>query len=162
MTRADNANRSAAAAPPFAALDPGRSKCGLVRCDPAGSRIVAAGVLDPGSCWSLLQGWAQQRLIAAVLLGDGTGSRPWSERLAALRLPVLLVPEAGSTLAARSRYWQLEPPRGWRRLLPRGLRLPPRDVDDVVAQLLLERHLGHALARDGCEWLARIRTSPAR
>ncbi|MFZ9462320.1 MAG: resolvase, partial [Vulcanococcus sp.] len=71
------------------------------------------------------------------------------------RLPVLLVPEAGTTLAARNRYWELEPARGWRRLLPRGLRLPPRDVDDVVAQLLLERHLGHPLTRAGSTWLAR-------
>ena len=63
------------------------------------------------------------------------------------------MPEAGTTLAARQRYWQLEPPRGWRRLLPEGLRLPPRDIDDVVAQLLLERHLQRPLQRDYCEWL---------
>ena len=150
-----------AVAPPFAALDPGRSKCGLVRCDGAGERILAAGVLDPDSCWELLERWTRQGLIASVLLGDGTGSRQWRIRLESLGLPLMLVPEAGSTLAARSRYWQLEPPRGWRRLLPSGLRLPPRDVDDVVAQLLLERHLGHPLSRQNSDWLARIRTSPA-
>ena len=58
-----------------------------------------------------------------------------------------MVPEAGTTLAARQRYWELEPPRGWRRLLPKGLRVPPRDIDDVVAQLLLERHFGRSLQR---------------
>jgi hypothetical protein len=71
-----------------------------------------------------------------------------------------LVDEAGTTLAARQRYWQLEPPRGWQRLLPKGMRLPPRDVDDVVAQLLLERHLGRPLQRSRTHWLARVRTSP--
>ena len=95
--------------------------------------------------------------------GRGPGSEGSTAAVAAqLQLPVVLVPEAGSTLAARRRYWQLEPPRGWRRLLPQGLRLPPRDVDDVVAQLLLERHLGHGLDRSSAEWLPRLRTSPAR
>ena len=32
-------------------------------------------------------------------------------------------------------------------LLPKGLRLPPRAIDDVVAQLLLERWLGKPLSR---------------
>ncbi|MFM7652860.1 MAG: resolvase [Vulcanococcus sp.] len=145
----------------LAALDPGRSKCGLVRCDAAGTRILAAGVLAPDHCRQLLYQWHQQGLIRGVLLGDGTGSGAWRQQLAALQLQVQLVPEAGSTLAARQRYWQLEPPRGWQRLLPQGLRLPPRDVDDVVAQLLLERHLGHGLERREAEWLPRLRTSPA-
>ncbi|MFM7311674.1 MAG: resolvase [Cyanobium sp.] len=153
-------DRSIGLQPPFAALDPGRSKCGLVRCDPSGRRLLAAGILDPVTCWQLLQRWTADGLITAVLLGDGTGSGPWKERLSRLPLALLLVPEAGTTLAARQRYWQLEPPRGWRRLLPQGLRLPPRDVDDVVAQLLLERHLGRSLERTGSEWLQRLRTSP--
>jgi RNase H-fold protein (predicted Holliday junction resolvase) len=145
----------------YAALDPGRSKCGLVRCDAGGTEILSAGVLDPESCWQQLQQWQQQGLIAAVVLGNGTGSDHWRQRLTQLTLPVLLVDEAGTTLAARQRFWQLEPARGWRRLLPQGLRLPPRDVDDVVAQLLLERHLQRPLRRSDTQWLPRIRTSPA-
>jgi hypothetical protein len=58
-----------------------------------------------------------------------------------------LVNEHGSTLAARQRYWDLDPPSSWTRLMPPGLRLPPRDIDDVVAQLLVERHLGIQLQR---------------
>jgi hypothetical protein len=34
------------------------------------------------------------------------------------------------------------------------MRLPPRDVDDVAAQLLLERYLQASLLRDsGLQWL---------
>jgi hypothetical protein len=131
---------------PVAALDPGRSKCGLVLTDPARRHIAEALVLPPEQAWQRLLDWRQRQDLALVLLGDGTGSAPWRRRLEE-QLPVLLVQEHGTTLAARQRYWQLEPPRGWRRLLPEGLRQPPRDWDDVVAQLLLERWLGHPLLR---------------
>ncbi|MFN9870065.1 MAG: resolvase [Cyanobacteriota bacterium] len=141
----------------IAGLDPGRSKCGLVLTDPPRRRIVIALVLPPEQAGAALEQWIGAG-VGAVVLGNGTGSGVWRDRLEP-RLPVLLVEEGGSTLAARQRYWQLEPPRGWRRLLPRGLRLPPRDIDDVVAQLLVEQWLGHPLRRDGS---TRLRTMPGR
>ena len=131
----------------LAAIDPGRSKCGLVLASPDQSAVLAAGVLPPQHCRAVLQQWLSDEACRGVVLGDGTGSAPWQAWLAERNLPLVLVPEAGTTLAARQRYWQLEPPRSWRRLLPQGLRLPPRDVDDVVAQILLERHLGRPLQR---------------
>ncbi|MFM7674393.1 MAG: resolvase [Synechococcus sp.] len=142
------------AASGLAGLDPGRSKCGLVRTDPQRRRIEAAVVLPPEQAWAQLEQWCRQGLVEAVVLGNGTGSHAWQDRLTPL-VTVELVEERGSTLAARERYWQLFPPRGWRRCLPRGLRQPPRDWDDVVAQLLLERHLGQPLRRACDQKLAR-------
>lgn len=159
------ATPSPPAAGPWAALDPGRSKCGLVLSDGEGRRIVAAAVLPPERCWQQLQAWHGRPWagpprpdgqgapggsapgLAGVVVGDGTGSGPWRERLRGLGVAVVSVPEAGTTLAARRRYWQLHPPGPLRRLIPEGLRQPPRDWDDVVAQLLLERHLGRDLSR---------------
>ncbi|MCP9837556.1 resolvase [Cyanobium sp. N.Huapi 1H5] len=131
---------------PLAGLDPGRSKCGLVLTDPACREIREALVLPPEAAWERLEQWHRHQALAAVVIGDGTGSGPWQRRLEPL-LAVELVDERGTTLAARRRYWELFPPRGWRRLLPLGLRQPPRDYDDVVAQLLLERRLGRELLR---------------
>lgn len=132
---------------PVAALDPGSAKCGLVLSDGARQRIVQALVVAPAEAERLLELWRQEPGLAAVVIGDGTGSGRWRERLAG-RLPLVWQRERGSTLAARERYWQLFPPGGWRRWLPKGLRQPPRDWDDVVAQLLLERWLGRELARE--------------
>ncbi|MCT0219056.1 resolvase [Synechococcus sp. CS-1329] len=129
----------------LAGLDPGRSKCGLVRTDRERQQLLDSLVIPPEQAWDRLEGWLRQGDVAAVILGNGTGSALWHQRLQPL-VPVLLVEERGSTLAARERFWQLHPARGWRRLLPHGLRQPPRDWDDVVAQLLLERLLGHPLA----------------
>ena len=88
-----------------------------------------------------------------MILGNGTGSNTWRPLLSQLNLELTLVDERGSSLAARQRYWELDPPNPWMRLLPTGLRLPPRDVDDVVAQLLLERWLGEPLQRRNGEVL---------
>lgn len=132
---------------PLAALDPGRSKCGLVLSDASGEGIQQALVLPPAATWEQLRLWQASGPLAGVILGNGTGSQAWRQRLEGLGTEIYLVEERGSTLAARQRYWQLFPPRGWRRMLPEGLRQPPRDYDDVVAQLLLERWLGRPLAR---------------
>jgi RNase H-fold protein (predicted Holliday junction resolvase) len=149
-----------------AALDPGSAKCGLVLSDGERRRIVRALVMPPEQAWQQLEAWGHQPGLAAVVIGDGTGAGRWCERLAG-RWPVVVQPERGTTLAARRRYWQLLPARGWRRCLPEGLRLPPRDWDDVVAQLLLERWLGRPLERaagaepgNGGSW--RLRTPRAR
>ena len=147
VSPSQGAQTSSQGAGPFAAIDPGRSKCGLVISDAQASAIVVAAVLPADQALARLRQWQEQHSpLVAVLLGNGTGSGPWRPWLAPIA-PLLVVPEAGTTLAARQRYWQLEPARGWRRLLPRGLRQPPRDWDDVVAQLLLERHLGRNLPR---------------
>jgi RNase H-fold protein (predicted Holliday junction resolvase) len=130
----------------LAGLDPGRNKCGLVRTDPDCRLVLEARVLPPADCFARLQEWRRQGVIQAVVMGDGTGSREWRQRLGE-GLPLHLIDERQSTLEARSLFWRLEPARGWRRWLPEGLRQPPRDWDDVVAQLLLERWLGHSLSR---------------
>ncbi|MGA1085536.1 MAG: resolvase [Vulcanococcus sp.] len=119
-----------------------------MRSDQTTGQIEVAAVLSPEECFKQIGIWQERPGIEGVVLGDGTGSKHWQRQLSDLGLAVQVIPEAGTTLAARARYWQLEPPRGWRRLLPEGLRLPPRDYDDVVAQLLLERHWGTELKRE--------------
>jgi hypothetical protein len=121
----------------------------LVRTDEQRSRIVAAQVLPPQAALARLRQWQANAPVALLLLGAGTGSAPWRTSLKGL-VDFELIEEGGTTLAARRRYWQLVPPQGWRRWLPQGLRQPPRDWDDVVAQVLLERWLGRELPRLGC------------
>ncbi len=53
----------------------------------------------------------------------------------------MLVDERYSSLEARERYWQMYPPTGLARLIPKGMRVPPRPVDDIVAIILIERYL---------------------
>jgi RNase H-fold protein (predicted Holliday junction resolvase) len=60
-------------------------------------------------------------------------------------LQIVQVDERYSSLEARDRYWQMYPPQGLARLLPQGMRQPPRPIDDIVAILLVERYLARLL-----------------
>ena len=53
-------------------------------------------------------------------------------------LPVHAVEEAFTSQRARVRFGIENPPRGWQRLVPPGMRTPPRPYDDYVAVLLAE------------------------
>jgi RNase H-fold protein (predicted Holliday junction resolvase) len=130
----------------MAGLDPGRSKCGLVLTDRLAQTIEVAAILSPIETLGCLRHWHTLGL-STVIIGSGTGSRPWLSKLRDLDLSLELVDERGTTLAARQRYWELFPPRGLAKLIPLGLRMPPRDLDDLAAQLLVERQLGHRLQR---------------
>ena len=135
------------------ALDPGRSKCGLLLADITtntvlqGRVIPSAEVLDQLLAWMVnAQGEATQ--IAELVIGDGTSSTVWQQQLPA-NLKVRVVDETGTTLRARARYWQLWPSRGWKRLLPLGLRIPSGDLDAIAALVILENYLGRPLQWPG-------------
>lgn len=140
----------------LAALDPGRAKCGLA-LSPDGSRLEALWIGSPAAAMQQLQLWHARRPLQGVVLGSGTGSAGWPERLQRHLPGVAVWPrsEHGTTLLARGRYWQLWPARGWQRLLPVGLRQPPGPLDDLAALVLLEAHLGTTLGSDGLQKEAR-------
>ncbi len=127
-----------------AAIDPGRSKCGLVLADCTSGQVLDALVVAADETESQLKRWHQQTPLATLVLGNGTSSDQWKTLLQALA-PVRVVDESGTTLRARSRYWELWPCRGWRRLLPQGLRVPACELDAIAALVLLEDHVGHPL-----------------
>jgi len=127
-------------------LDPGRAKCGLVLVAPE-QRLVLEGVVLPVSrVIDQLTIWSKQGGVKLILLGNGTSSEQWQPSLRRLA-SVEVVEEQGTTLRARERYWQLWPARGWRKLLPRGMRVPPGDLDAVAALVMVEDHLGSP-----CRW----------
>jgi RNase H-fold protein (predicted Holliday junction resolvase) len=73
-----------------------------------------------------------------LVVGDGTGSKCICKRFKELvKVPsICLVNERDTTLAARKKYFEENPPKGLMRLLPEGLRFPPRPLDDYAAWLI--------------------------
>lgn len=76
-----------------------------------------------------------------VIVGDGTGSRSVLQFLTEFGIPAGTVPERRTSEMARRRYLTEHPARGWRRLIPLGLRTPDQPYDDYVAVILAERHI---------------------
>ena len=124
--------------------------------------IIDALVIPSDQLCAQLTQWHAQTPLGHLVIGNGTSSKHWQTEIKHLA-PVVGVNEAGTTLRARERYWQIWPARGWRRLLPRGLRLPPCELDAIAALVLLEDHLGERL-----HWPSPpqqgpgLRTSPVR
>ena len=128
-----------------AAVDPGRSKCGLVLADCSKGEVKDALVVLADETLTQLERWHHSTPLMAVVIGDGTSSKAWQQQLQHLA-PMRIAKEAGTTLRARDRYWQIWPAQGWRRLLPQGLRLPPCELDGIAALVLLEDQLDQPLS----------------
>ena len=122
------------------AVDPGREKCGVAVFGPDGPIIRC--VIGLEALRDLAAQWIQSYGAEGVVVGDGTGSELVFDILKDLRAQVEVVTERGSTLAARRRYFRDHPPRGWRRLLPLSLQVPPEPYDDYAAEVLGEQYLG--------------------
>lgn len=124
-------------------LDPGRDKCGVAVINREG-QVRYHQVIDAEQAIAILQKLWQQYEVKLMVMGDGTTSEVWEQQIVSNfppSLSLVKVNETNSTLEARDRYWQMYPPQGWQKIIPQGLRVPPRPVDDLVAILLIERYL---------------------
>jgi len=128
--------------PVVIAVDPGRQKCGIAVVDAEG-RVLERGVVPTAQMPERVKAWAEQYGAEHLILGDRTTAREALEALlaAGLALQPIPVDEHQSTEAARKRYFLENPPRGWRRLIPTSLQVPPVPYDDYVAVILAERFL---------------------
>ena len=124
---------------PVLAIDPGREKCGVAVLASDGrilvQEVVATAALD-AAVGALIRAYEPN-----VIMGNGTTSSDAKKRVEALGVSVTLVDEYRTTDAAKCAYWEAHPPRGWRRLMPRGMLVPPVPVDDFVAVILAQRFL---------------------
>lgn len=128
------------------AIDPGSAKCGLAVVRRIGDdeveliwrRVVPADGLMEG----VLEA-SKSNDFSMVIVGSGTRSKDVVEALREWlpSIGILVVDEKDTTIQARERYWAFNPRRGWRRLLPSTMQVPPEPVDDFVALILAERVL---------------------
>lgn len=124
-------------------FDPGRDKCGVAIAYPDGTPQWYQ-VINRADVPQVLTQLQQDYAITQIVMGNQTTAQQWASEIKPLfpaDTPLAFVNERNSSLEARDRYWQMFPPQGLARLIPQGMRLPPRPVDDIVAILLIERYL---------------------
>ncbi len=131
-------------------FDPGRDKCGLAVMGESQQLLYHQVVLSSEAI-ATMRHLCQQFPIEIIVMGNQTTAKSWRRKLEhdlSLSLPIVFVDERYSTLEARDHYWQMYPPQGFQRLIPQGLREPPRPIDDIVAILLIERYLKEVGTKD--------------
>ncbi len=122
-------------------VDPGTRKCGYAVVRAVREEPLELGIVPTEQLSERLAELCGRFALRAVALGGGTNATPVGAMLAALGIRVAIVDERETTLLARQRYFEANPPHGWRRLVPRGMLLPPRPIDDFAAVLIAERLL---------------------
>ena len=122
-------------------LDPGTRKCGYAVLTGLGTPPLTLGITSVEALGERLRELIAATPVAVAAIGRGTNAAAVSEIARALGLRVELVDERETTLKARARFFEDHPPRGWRRLIPRGMLLPERPIDDYAALLIAERFL---------------------
>lgn len=143
-------------------IDPGREKFGLAVTDDDEllfSAIIPIERLDAivaslsTGRWSAISIYGQERMISPaelddigshvkdyiIYVGNGTGSDIFQKKLRDAGVRCAPIDETDSTLEGRALYWQLYPPRGFWRLVPTSLRVPPRPVDDLAAWAIVRK-----------------------
>lgn len=121
------------------AIDPGRDKCGAAVLEPG--RVLAHRVVRSDDLASVTREWVETFHVDRIVVGNRTGSREVHATLRTVRVPVQTVDEQGTTLAARHRYFEDHPPRGWRRFLPLSFQMPSEPYDDYAAIVIAEAYL---------------------
>ena len=126
----------------YLGIDPGRSKTGLALLDAEGN-IVQLAIAKTDNFAEELRKFVDGRPLAQVVMGNGTNHEAIGKEVREVfpHAPLALVGEAHSTEEARSLYWRVNPPKGWRRLVPLGLLVPPEPLDAYAAVVQVRRWL---------------------
>jgi RNase H-fold protein (predicted Holliday junction resolvase) len=127
----------------YLGFDPGRDKCGMAVMENNRCLHYHEVTLSDDVTQKLIS-LCQQFPIERLIMGNQTTAKQWKiklEKILPRPIPITMVDERNSSVEARDRYWEMYPPQGLTRLIPQGLRVPPRPIDDIVAILLIERYL---------------------
>jgi RNase H-fold protein (predicted Holliday junction resolvase) len=128
------------------AIDPGSSKCGIAlvrRGDDNEANLLWRAIAPRAEIVEQVRRAMEVEPFSMAIVGSGTTSKLLVHELREHfpSLGILVVDEKNTSLQARERYWEHNPRRGFRRLLPATMQVPPEPVDDFVALILAERVL---------------------
>ena len=126
----------------YLGIAPGRSKTGLALVDGAG-KIVKLHIAERQNIDNEIVEFIKNSCPVHIVLGNGTNSRNIGESVKRVLNDVMVtvMEEAHSTEEARSLYWQENPPKGLKKLIPLGMLVPPVPLDAYAAVILVRRFL---------------------
>lgn len=129
------------------AVDPGREKSGVAIMIRDTAELVVKAIYPTDQLEQQLQslGEPYKGRIKELVCGNGTNHKYVFHLLEDLAkqwaITAQLAEEAHTTEMARKRYFQYHPPRGLKRLVPKGMLYPPVPVDDFTAWIIGEQYI---------------------
>ena len=126
----------------YLGVDPGRSKTGLALVD-GNDKIIKLHIAESQNIDNEIVEFIKNSCPVHIVLGNGTNSRNIGEAVKRVLNDVMVtvVEEAHSTEEARTLYWQENPPKGLKKLIPLGMLVPPVPLDAYAAVILVRRFL---------------------
>lgn len=134
---------------PVVAVDPGHAKCGVAVVASDGS-VIARDIVITAMIGETVRVMYDDHSARAVVVGGGTTSSDVQSRLAVFfdESDIEVIDEKHTTLEARSLYREDHPPGCFGRIIPTGLLIPPRPLDDYAAVVIGRRYFSIQDAED--------------
>ena len=120
------------------AIDPGKSKCGLVLAGISEKKVYEAIILKSESLKDYVRNLITIEDISQIIIGNGTTSKKIKEKLDSFKKELIIFEEKNTTFRAKARYFELFPISGLKFLIPREVFLLNKNLDAISALIILE------------------------
>ena len=120
------------------AIDPGKSKCGLVLAELSEKKVYEAIIIKSEVLEDYVRNLNNVEDISKIIIGNGTTSREIIERLDFFKKEIITFEEENTTYRAKARYFELFPISGFKCLIPREVFILNKNLDAISALIILE------------------------
>jgi len=124
--------------PRVIAIDPGKSKCGLVLAEISEKKVYKAIILKSELLENYVSNLIAAEDISQIIIGNGTTSREIREKLYFFKKEIITFEEKNTTYRAKARYFELFPISGLKFLIPREVFILNKNLDAISALIILE------------------------
>lgn len=123
------------------AIDPGREKTGIAILK--NSDVLEHKIINSEELVRIIKSLLEKYIIKTIVMGNGTSSKKKYDLLKQefIDRDIVLINEYRTTDEARKLYFQENPPKGWKKLIPLGMQVPPVPVDDYAAIVIGRKYL---------------------
>lgn len=123
------------------AIDPGREKTGIAILK--NSDVLEHKIINSEELVQTIKSLLEKYIIKTIVMGNGTSSKKKYDLLKQefIDRDIVLINEYRTTDEARKLYFQENPPKGWKKLIPLGMQVPPVPVDDYAAIVIGRKYL---------------------
>lgn len=123
------------------AIDPGREKTGIAILK--NSDVLEHKIINSDELVQIIKSLLEKYIIKTIVMGNGTSSKKKYDLLKQefIDKDIVLINEYRTTDEARKLYFQENPPKGWKKLIPLGMQVPPVPVDDYAAIVIGRKYL---------------------